>query len=617
VNRGNSDDARPAEKATFRIDLQPVGCRTRVEVGTTLLTAARSAGVELQSICGGAGTCGSCRVCVAKGAVSPPTAAENDELSGEEMAAGYRLACQAVALSDVRLDIPAESLTAPQRVQIEGEDSVIALEPLLSSLDVHVAPPSLKDLRSDLTRLRSALPSGTRDVEFPLPVLLCLPEQLRCQDWSVQLAARDWAGCRRIVGILSPGSRMFGLAVDLGTTKLAAYLIDLESGETVGMTGAANPQIAYGEDVISRISFASQNAQALPLLQGKVVEAMNHLVAELCAQAGLKPQQIVDAVVVGNTVMHHLFAGLAVDQLGAAPFVPVVSEEMEIPAAQVGLSLSSGAMVYLPPNLSCYVGADHVAMLLSIGVGQCRRTVLAIDIGTNTEVSLVHHGRILSCSCASGPAFEGAHIRHGMRAAQGAIERVRIIDGRVCTHTIGEVAPIGICGSGILDAVSEMLAAKVLDKRGHFRKGNLLACQSASQFGFVLAPAAVTGNGSDIVVTPQDVNEIQLAKAAIRAGIEVLLTEAGVNHRHIDEIVIAGAFGSYLDVRSAIGVGLVPPLPPERFRQVGNAAGTGAKQMLLSGERRRVAEALAKKVEYVELTSHPAFSDWFTKELSF
>jgi uncharacterized 2Fe-2S/4Fe-4S cluster protein (DUF4445 family) len=459
--------------------------------------------------------------------------------------------------------------------------------------------------------------SGNAEVEFSLPVLVSVAEKLRSQEWSARLAVRD-VGCRRqIVGVLPPRSRMFGLAVDIGTTKLAAYVIDLESGETVGRMGAANPQMAYGEDVISRISFANQNPEGLNLLQSKVVQALNHLAAELCAEAAASREQIVDAVVVGNTVMHHLFAGLPVRQLGTAPFVPVVSERLEIPAAQVGLSLSAGAMVYLPPNIAGYVGADHVAMLLGSGIDQCRGTVLAIDIGTNTEISLAYRGRVLSCSCASGPAFEGAHIEHGMRAAQGAIERVRIIDSKVCTHTIGSVPPVGICGSGILDAVAEMLAANVLDERGNFRKDGPFIRWSGSRSGFVLAPAATTGHGNDIVVTRQDVNEIQLAKAAIRTGMEVLLREAGLNHSHIDKIVIAGAFGSYLDVRSAIRVGLFPPLPPGRFRQVGNAAGTGARQMLLSGARRRIAEETAQRIEYVELTSHPAFSGWFAKELRF
>jgi len=607
-----------ADEATFKIDLQPVGRRAQVAAGTTLLAAARSVGVELQSICGGVGTCSSCRVRLAKGVISPPTTAERDELSGEEIAAGYRLACQAVALSDVRLDIPAESLTAPQRVQVEGEDGKVVLHPVVSAVDVHIAPPSLTDLRSDLTRLRNVLPSDHGEVEFPLLVLASLADRLRRQEWSARLVVRQGDVRRQIAGVLPPRSRMFGLAVDIGTTKLAAYLIDLESGETVGRAGAPNPQIAYGEDVISRICFANQNPEGLTLLQNKVVQTMNHLVAELCAGVG-SPEQIVDAVVVGNTVMHHIFAGLPVNQLGTAPFVSVVSEKLEIPAAQIGLSLSSGATVYLPPNVAGYVGADHVAMLLGIGIGseQNRRTVLAIDIGTNTEISLVHDGRILSCSCASGPAFEGAHIKHGMRAAQGAIERVRIIDGKVHTHTIGGVPPVGICGSGILDAVAEMLAANVLDKRGNFRQDSPFICQSESESGFVLAPAMTTGHGSDIVITRQDVNEIQLAKAAIRAGIEVLLQEAGLEHRCLDEIVIAGAFGSYLDVRSAVQVGMVPRLPRDRFRQVGNAAGTGARQMLLSGERRRMAEEIAQRVEYVELASNRAFSDWFASELHF
>ena len=613
----DNEDAMLNDEEAFRIDLQPVGRRADVTAGTTLLAAARSVGVELQSVCGGAGTCGSCRVRLAHGVLSPPTAAEKDELTREEMADGYRLACQAVALSDARLDIPAESLTAPQRVQVEGEDLKVALQPVVFPVDVDIAPPSANDVRSDVTRLRAAVPSSNGEVEFPLPVLVSLPEKLRSQEWSARLAVRRVNHTSQVVGVLPPRSRMLGLAVDIGTTKIAAYLIDLEEGETIGRMGTVNPQIAYGEDVISRISFANDHVEGLSLLQNKVVQAINELAAELCAGAVASPQHIVDAVVVGNTVMHHLFAGLPVRQLGTAPFVPVISEKLEIPATQVGISLSAGAMIYLPPNIAGYLGADHVAMLLGSGIDQSRRTVLAIDIGTNTEISLVYRGRVLSCTCASGPAFEGAHIKHGMRAAQGAIERVRIIDSKVCTHTIGGVPPVGICGSGILDAVAEMLAANVLDKRGNFCTDNLFIPRSASRSAFVVAPAAITGQGSDIVITRHDVIEIQLAKAAIRAGIEVLLREAAIDYRSIDEIVIAGAFGSYLDIRSAIRVGLFPPLPLERFRQVGNAAGTGARQMLLSAKQRRTAEETAQQVEYIELTSHPEFSGWFARELGF
>jgi uncharacterized 2Fe-2S/4Fe-4S cluster protein (DUF4445 family) len=605
------------ERPTFTVDLQPVGRRVQVGAGTTLLAAAQSAGVELQSVCGGVGTCGGCKVRVAVGAVSPATATENHEMSREEMAAGYRLACQAIAVSDVRVDIPPGSLSAPQRVQVEGQELNVKLDPVVFAVEVKVAPPSLSDLRSDLSRLNSALAPRNGEVEVPCEVLAGLPETLRVQHWAARLALRKVGSRCRVVGVLPPRSRMFGLAVDVGTTKLAAYLIDIENGQTVAQKGVVNPQVAYGEDVISRISFSNQDPAGQNVMQSKLIEATNHLAADLCSEAGAVPQQIVDAVVVGNTVMHHLFAGLPVQQLGIAPFVPVVSDALEIPAEQIGLALSCGALIYMPPNIAGYVGADHVAMLLGSGIHQSARTVIAIDIGTNTEITLAFRGRLLSCSCASGPAFEGAHIQHGMRAASGAIERVRIIDGEVHTHTIGGVPPVGICGSGIVDAVAEMLYAGVLDNRGNFRRDSTLVHPSEGQNKFVLVPARATGHASDIAVTRSDVNEIQLAKAAIRTGIEILLREVGIDSADIDEVVIAGAFGSYLDIRSAVQLGMFPPLAQERFHQIGNGAGSGARQMLISGDQRRTAERIARQIEYVELTNHPAFSERFQTELCF
>jgi uncharacterized 2Fe-2S/4Fe-4S cluster protein (DUF4445 family) len=605
----------PNERPTFEIDLQPVGRRVQVGAGTTLLAAAQSAGVELQSVCGGVGTCSGCKVRVAAGSVSPATAADDHEISREEIAAGYRLACQAIALSDVRVDIPPESLSAPQRVQVEGQGLDVKLDPVVFAVEMEAPPPSLGDLRSDLTRLNSTFAQQNGEVEVPFEVLAGLPRTLRAQNWAARLALRKVGSRSRVVGVLPPRSRMFGLAVDVGTTKLAAYLVDIENGRTVAQKGAVNPQIAYGEDVVSRISFANRDPAGQNVMQGKLIEAINLLAADLCAEAGAVPQQIVDAVVVGNTVMHHLFAGLPVHQLGTAPFVPVVADALEIPAARTGLALSSGALVYLPPNIAGYVGADHVAMLLGSGIHQDARTVVAIDIGTNTEITLASRGRLVSCSCASGPAFEGAHIQHGMRAAPGAIERVRIIDGKVHTHTIGGVPPVGICGSGIVDAVAEMLDANVLDNRGNFHRDSTMAPPSDRQNKFVLA-AAATGAG-DIAVTRSDVNEIQLAKAAIRTGIEILLREVGVNSADIDQVVIAGAFGSYLDIGSAVRLGMFPPLTRERFRQIGNGAGSGARQMLISGDQRRTAEQIARQIEYVELANHPAFSEQFLTELCF
>ncbi len=547
----------------IHVDFQPVGRRVELAPGKTLLEAAQAAGIELTAVCGGIGTCGDCRIRLARGNLSAPTLAEQATLTPGEIASGQRLACQAIPQSDCVIDIPPESLTAPQRLQVEDELGV--------------------------SRIKCQVSRGTWHVAHDTP---------------------------------------FGLAIDIGTTKLAAFLVNLTTGQTLGRVGAMNPQIGFGEDVIARIQYANTHPDGRTTLQSRLAETLNGMAAELCQQAGILSEQIGEVVAVGNTVMHHLFAGLPVQQLGVAPYSPAVVEAMTIPARQVGLALAPDATVYLPPNIAGYVGADHVAAILAVSgqrsafssqrsaINRQPPTVnrqpspvtLLLDIGTNTEVSLSANGRILSCSCASGPAFEGAHIRDGMRAAPGAIERVQIRDGAVRVHTIGNQPPVGICGSGILDAVAELLSAGVLDWRGNFTAGQPQA---------TLVLAAQTGHGRDILVTRKDVNEIQLAKGAIRAGVDVLLAEAGLPSEAIDEFIVAGAFGTYLDIGSAIRVGMFPDLPRERFRQVGNAAGAGARQMLLDPAARQFAEKLARRVEYVELSSHPAFREAFVKNILF
>ncbi|MBA4380344.1 MAG: ferredoxin, partial [Anaerolinea sp.] len=363
-------------KPTYEVTLQPIGRRIEVPAGTNLLDAARLAGVELVAICGGEGTCGTCRVHSVSGQLSPRTLTEEAELSDDDLAAGDRLACQAEVLSDVRVDIPPESFTTPQRLQLEGQEIPTALDPVVAPLEVEVPPPSLSDLRSDLTRLRDVLTGfGHGDLRFSLPVSADLPEKLRANNWRIRLAIRG----NEVVAILPPPSTddcslitdhcsLYGLAVDIGTTKLAAYLVNLETGETAAKTGAMNPQIAYGEDVISRIAYANDHPDGAQTLQAKLVETLNHLVDELCAEAKVSRAQVVEAVIVGNTAMHHLFAGLPVKQLGEAPYVAAVGEAMEFPASQVGLELAVGAYVYLPPNIAGYVGADHVSMLLGAGL---------------------------------------------------------------------------------------------------------------------------------------------------------------------------------------------------------------------------------------------------------
>ena len=427
-----------------------------------------------------------------------------------------------------------------------------------------------------------------------------------------------------VVALLPPQAPLLGLAVDIGTTKLAAYLCDLQSGATLAQAGAMNPQISFGEDVISRIAWA-ENPSRRKTLQTCLVEALNQLAEVLCQQASqagypASPAHIVEVAAAGNTAMHHLFAGLEVRQLGVAPYAPAVSQALELPASELGLAVAPGAQVYLPPNIAGYVGADHVAMLLAAGEQLKNGPALAIDIGTNTEISLAQGGRLLACSCASGPAFEGAHIQDGMRAAPGAIERVQITGSEVRLQTIEGQPPVGICGSGILDAIAQMLEAGLLNRRGALQAAHPSVQRLAAggaDLQFVLAAAGQTGHGQAIVLTRQDVTQIQLAKAAIRTGIEVLLAAAGVKAEALQSVVVAGAFGTYINLASALHIGMFPAIPLERFQQVGNAAGAGIRQMLISQQQRRQAEALARQVKYVELASQASFQGEFVKALMF
>jgi uncharacterized 2Fe-2S/4Fe-4S cluster protein (DUF4445 family) len=628
-------ETKPSQK--FSVSLQPVGRRVKVSHDQSILSAAQQSGVELMSLCGGVGACDSCKVRLVKGKLTEHTLEEQALFSPFELEAGYRLACQAMPLSDVVIDIPPESLTTPQRLQVEGVEVEIPLEPVVQPVDLKLDPPDIHDLRADTTRLKDALmlslPADplqapcTRLPHFHHAVLSTISEKVRHLQWTMRLAVRE----NEVIAVLPPingegkVTPLLGLAVDVGTTKVAAYLLDLSNGKTLAKTGAMNPQIAFGEDVVSRIAYVNAHKDGAKTLQSRLVETLNNMVRELCTEAkrnGIPaaPEFIVDAVVVGNTAMHHLFAGLPVAQLGAAPYVPAVGEALDIQAREVGLELAPGAYVHLPPNIAGYVGADHVAMLLATDVANKKDlTVVALDIGTNTEITLIHKGRMVSCSCASGPAFEGAHIHDGMRAAPGAIERVQINGNEVRIHTINHQPAVGICGSGILDAIGEMISAGIVDRRGAIHKNHPAIRIANERSELVLAHAAESGHGKDVVVTRKDVNEIQLAKGAIRAGVEILLEVVGLagNDQAIDEFIVAGAFGTYIDLESAIRVGMFPDIPIERFQQVGNAAGTGARQMLVSTERRRFAQAMVGKLEYVELSAHPDFINEFSHNLFF
>ncbi len=598
-------------RRVFQIDFQPVGKRVDVPAGESLLEAAIRAGIDLASACGGRGTCGQCRVQILKGQVSPPTTGELDLFGQVELAKGHRLACHTRAESDLKVQIPRESLLIGQRLQIEGDEALLQVDTAVRAYQIDASTPSLADPRSDLSRVIHALPGplNGEQIQAGPAVIAQLSPLARAEDWRVTVYLRG----QEIVGVAPAASKPLGFAVDLGTTKVAGYLVDLETGGELARGGLLNPQIGYGEDVVSRLAYAHRSANGQQLLAATIRESLNDLLGELVAEAGVARTQVVDACIVGNTAMMHLFLGLPVRQLAVAPYVPATGASVNAGASSLGLEMAPGAYVYVPPSIGGYVGADHVAMILATGLDSAGKVMIGIDIGTNTEIVLRRPGRpnLASASCASGPAFEGAHISDGMRAASGAIEVVRLSEGAVSVNTIDDAPAVGLCGSGIVDAVAELYRWRLIDHRGRFQRESARVRVTHRGAEFQLVDGRESGSGRDVVITQKDVDEIQLAKGAIRAGLEVLLQVSDTPPEEVEQVVIAGAFGSYLDIENAKAIGLFPDMPNAKFRQVGNAAGVGAKQMLLSRQARLRGERLADDADYVELTTFPGFRRQF------
>jgi uncharacterized 2Fe-2S/4Fe-4S cluster protein (DUF4445 family) len=598
-------------KGPFEVDFEPIGRRTQVGAGETLLEAARASGVQIASICGGAGLCESCIIRLRDGELSDLSLEEQSAREEGWLAEVERLACQATPLSDVTIDIPPKSLTTSQRLQLEARITQISLNPMTRVINLQMNPPTITMPDQVLSEIAPALENvGVGKVRCEPAFLEELVTTLDENTWNVRLVLRD----DEIIAALPSEQSQLGIAVDLGTTKIAVFLLNLETGDTLAQTGVMNPQISYGEDVISRISYANKGERERKELTSILIESINTAVGELCDSTGCSREAIVEAVIVGNTVMHHSMLGLPLRQLGVAPFAPAVEGSLALRSQDLGLDLAKGAYVYLPPNIAGYVGADHIAVLLATGFIEDGAAKLAVDIGTNTEISLFFDDRILSCSCASGPAFEGAHIRDGMRAAPGAIERVQPANGGFRWQTVDDHPPIGICGSGMLDAVAALRSLGWIDRSGRLIEDKTDPAHW-HQEGILLVRADETGHDNDILITRDDIHEIQLAQGAIRAGIEVLLKDANIEPNDLQRVYLAGAFGTYLNASSAMASGLLPIINIERILQVGNAAGEGARQLLLSRDKRQEVEKILDRVEYIELTTHPAFTDLYMQYL--
>ncbi|MDY6834143.1 MAG: ASKHA domain-containing protein [Chloroflexota bacterium] len=609
------------QKKGFRILYEPTGKQGFYSKPVRLLEAARRAGVAIAAACGGIGECGRCQVKVISGRTSHITGVEMVYLTEDEIREGFRLACCTKIYGDAEVYVPPPVVIDERRLQIESSTMEVQVSPVVEEYVVQLPEASLEDIRSDARRLSDVLLSeyGIDAQVLDTNTLTEVTSVVRESSWLVRVAVRG----REIIGVTPTENHTapLGLAVDLGTTKIALYLVDLNTGQIVGARGIQNPQASYGDDVVSRLRAVMEDAKALEHQSTAVVRAINQEVRRICQGMGTHPRRILDATVVGNTPMHHILLMLPTKHLALCPFVPATDLPVEVKARQIGLDISSGAYVYFPPPIAGFVGSDHLAMILASGITQHEGNVLTLDIGTNTEIALkTSDGGITSCSTASGPAFEGARIRCGIKAAPGAVERVTIREGdyMVGISTIADDAPIGICGSGILDAISEMLRVGIIDEKGRIRQGLPGVRQgSEGRLEFVLAEATGRRGSNDVVVTQQDIAEIQLAKGAIRTGVDTLLKRAGLTSEDINTVVVAGAFGSYMNPAAAIGIGMLPEIPVDKVVQVGNAAGAGARFMLISKVLRQRAEQLANKLGYVELAVEPYFNRQFAHSMRF
>ncbi|MEM2271377.1 MAG: ASKHA domain-containing protein [Archaeoglobaceae archaeon] len=579
----------------MKVTFEPVGRTVESKEGI-LLEIARDSNIGIRSDCGGRGVCGKCKVVLIKGKVGELTESERKILKSEEIQQNYRLACQTKVLSDSIIFIPKESRLEKRKVEESTIEPEIELETVVRKIPISLEQPNLKDVRSDLDRLRGKL----GDIEVSLNLLKKLPELLRLNKWEINAVL--WKN--RLISVESIESdNLFGLAIDIGSSKLVCHLVDLKSGKTVARAYAENPQVAFGEDIVSRISYA-KNEENLVRLQKLVVEALNKLIEELCEMVKVSPESIYEAVVVGNSVMHHIFFGITPKFIGTAPFTPAVTEGISYPSREIGLNINPEGMVTSLPLIAGFIGADATANLLLTKIYNSEEISMVIDIGTNTEILLGNRERILACSTPSGPAFEGAHITFGMKAVSGAIEEVEIKGEEVFYKTIDNQRPKGICGSGMIDLVAELFKNGFINRNGKFSKDSIRIIRDGVP-KFIIARAEETEFGKNITVNEKDINEFLLAKAAIKAGWTILADRFGINPEKIDRIYLAGSFGKHVDLENARIIGLLPKNGEVIF--AGDSAVSGAKIALKSVKQRDEIERVAKKVEYVELSTERDF----------
>ena len=601
---------------SFQIAAFPENRKIQVVGGKSLYLALLDAGIHIEASCGGKGTCGKCKVKVLDRKKALANEADK-KLSKEEVEAGWGLACLTPVEEDLSILLPRKAEEDDRKTSISGRD-YYDVDTSFKKVNVTIDKPSPGDQRSDISRIIAAL--GKSDLDVSLQVLEKASDIIRQSDYNVTVTIDD----KNIIDIEqgNVSKEIYGVAFDVGTTNVAGSLINLITGQVIAAHAEANSQRSFGADVVARITYVSENEKGLETLKGKVIETLNGIINNLAVDAGINKENIYSVTTVGNTVMQHLLVGSNPINIAMSPYIPVFQDSLKLKAHSLGIDVNREALLYVAPNVAGYVGADTVGVILATFLEKSEDILLAVDIGTNGEIVLGNREKIVACSAASGPAFEGAQIKQGMRAANGAIEKLEITDD-VYIEIIGNTKPIGICGSGLVDAVAELINVGIINKGGRILPPDEVPDLSVAlknrivegQHGFDFVLYKAESPADNVLLTQKDVRELQLAKGAIYAAIKILTKELGIEFKDINRVLLAGAFGNYIQVKSAKTIGLLPrELDVE---QIGNAAGVGSRMVLTSDKEKERASYIAGKIKYLELSSRPDFQDEFIMAMNF
>lgn len=612
------------KRQEYKITFEPTGRQVYVLPGSILLEAAAQAGLILQTPCGGTGKCGKCRVRIISGDCNPSAVCQV-VLSRSEIENGGRLACQARVGGDLRIEIPNESLfESQQQILVQGAGEKFHLQPAVGKFYVDLGQPDQQNADSDIERIRAAVKPAVFN-HVSIATMRMLPAALRKNRFKGTVVLAD----HELIDFESGNttSKCFGIAMDIGTTTIVGTLVNLQNGEDAALDARVNPQTSYGDDVVSRIRLCRDDEKGINRLQRVIIGAINDIIDKLIVDARISRGDIYEVVLAGNTTMQQIACGIDPSALGEMPFIAAFTDAMEINAAELEIDINAKGKIYVFPQIGSFVGGDTVAGLVASRLIHQDETTLFVDIGTNGEIVLKHKNRVMAASVAAGPAFEGARISCGMRATDGAIEKV-VINEDVNFNVIGNSKPAGLCGSGLIDLVAELLRVGALEATGRiFAPAELPAGMPSllkkrffvkdGQTGFILAHKSETASGLPLVITQKDIREMQLANAAIRAGINILLKLEKLSPADIDCVLLAGAFGNFIRRNHALRIGLLPSVPSERIRFIGNASLMGAKRAVLSVAEKDHASRIVRLVKHIDLSLSPEFQVEFSNAMIF